>query len=241
MKKDIRVDGRKNSQIRPIKITRNFLKHPEGSVLIEFGDTRVICSAIVEEGVPFHKKGSGSGWITAEYSMLPGSTASRVKREAYSRVKGRTMEIQRLVGRSLRSVVDLNALGEYTIMIDADVIQADGGTRTAAITGAFVALYDALRKLVEDRKIERIPIKEFLAAISVGIVAGEVVADLPYEEDVRADVDMNIVMTESGKLIEVQGTAEKEPFSKKELDELIDMGGKGIQELIKLQHKALGK
>jgi len=235
-----REDGRKNDQIRQIKITRDYLKHPDGSVLIEAGDTRIICSAIVQEGVPNHKKGSGEGWVTAEYSMIPGSTTERAQRETHSRVKGRTHEIQRLVGRALRAIVDLKLLDGFTVLIDADVIQADGGTRTAAITGAFVALYDAFSKIRKAGKIDKMPIKEFIAATSVGIVSGKKLIDLTYVEDSSADMDMNIVMTESGKFIEVQGTAEHEPFSKGDLDELLDLGTKGIKEIIVLQHKTLG-
>jgi ribonuclease PH len=218
------------------------LKYPAGSVLIETGDTKVICTAIIQERIPEHKKGSGQGWVTAEYSMIPGSTAQRSQREhAQGRARGRTHEIQRLIGRALRAVVDMEKLGERTILIDADVIQADGGTRTAAITGSFVALYDAVNYLLKERTISENPIKEFVAAVSVGVVDGVPVADLPYEEDVRAEVDMNIVMTESGELVEVQGTAEGKPFSKKTLDVLIDMAGKAAHQLIAIQKKVLGK
>jgi ribonuclease PH len=237
-----RADNRTPAQIRRTRITRNYLKYPQGSVLIEMGDTKVICTAIVQEKVPEHRRGTGSGWVTAEYSMLPGSSAQRIQRDQLQgRAKGRTHEIQRLVGRSLRSVVDLNKLGERTIMLDADVIQADGGTRTASITGSFVALCDAVKWLREQGKISEDPIKELLAAISVGVVNGTPVVDLPYEEDSRAEVDMNIVMTESGKLVEVQGTAEGEPFSRKTLDQLIELAGKGISQLIAAQKKALGR
>ena len=235
-----RVDGRKADELRKVRIVRNYLKYPDGSVLIECGDTKVICTAIVEEGVPNHRKGSGGGWITAEYSMIPGSTAERAQRESSHKPKGRSLEIQRLVGRSLRTIVDMEAMGEYTVMIDSDVIQADGGTRTASITGSFVALFDAFSKMKREGKIEKFPIKEFLAATSVGVVGGAPMLDLKYEEDSQADVDMNVVMTESGKLVEVQGTAELVPFSKETLDKLLDLGAKGVRELIALQHKLLG-
>lgn len=239
MKRD---DGRTPDQIRPVKIIRNYLKYPAGSVLIEMGNTKIICTAIIQEKIPEHKKGTGSGWVTAEYSMIPGSTADRSPREhAFGRARGRTHEIQRLIGRALRAVVDMEKLGERTIMIDADVIQADGGTRTAAITGAFVALYDAVNSLLKERKIESNPIKEFVAAVSVGVVDGVAVTDLPYLEDSKAEVDMNVVMTESEKLVEVQGTAEGEPFSKKTLSQLVDMAGKGIQQLIAVQKRVLKK
>lgn len=236
-----RLDGRKADELRKITITRNYLKYPDGSVLVECGDTKVICTAIIEDSVPNHRKGSGGGWISAEYSMIPGSTAERVSRDThYGKIKGRSLEIQRLVGRALRAVVDLDAMGEMSVLIDADVIQADGGTRTASITGSFVALYDALGKLLAEGKIKKNPIKEFLAATSVGIVGGNKYLDLNYEEDSRADVDMNVVMTESGKFVEVQGTAELIPFSKKTLDDLLDLGAGGIKGIIALQRKALG-
>jgi len=236
-----RLDGRKPGELRKIKITRNYLKYPDGSVLIECGDTKVICTAIVEESVPKHRKGSGGGWISAEYSMIPGSTAERASREThYGKVKGRTLEIQRLVGRALRAVVDLEAMGEISVLIDADVIQADGGTRTASITGSFVALHDSFSKLLAEGKIKKNPIKEYLGATSVGVVAGNKYLDLNYEEDSRAEVDMNVIMTESGKFVEVQGTAELEPFSKKTLDELLDLGSAGVKDIIAIQHKVLG-
>jgi ribonuclease PH len=232
-----RPDKRKPFDIRQVKITRNFLKFAEGSVLIEMGDTKVICAATVEDNVPPHKKGSGEGWVTAEYNMLPRATHQRSPREhSLGKAKGRTHEIQRLLGRSLRSVIDLSALGERTVILDADVIQADGGTRTAAITGSFVALYEALRKL----NLPKMPIKEFIAAVSVGIVKGEVLVDLNYEEDSQADVDMNVVMTEGGKLVEVQGTAESEPFTREQMDQLLDKAGEGIAKLIKTQKEVLG-
>lgn len=236
-----RLDGRKADELRKITITRNYLKYPDGSVLVECGDTKVICTAIIEDSVPNHRKGSGSGWISAEYSMIPGSTAERASRDSHGKIKGRSLEIQRLVGRALRAVVDMDAMGEISVLIDADVIQADGGTRTASITGSFVALHDALGKLLAEGKIKKDPIKEFLAATSVGVVGGNKYLDLNYEEDSRADVDMNVVMTESGKFVEVQGTAELVPFSKKMLDDLLDLGAGGIREIIALQRKVLGE
>jgi ribonuclease PH len=237
-----REDGRAPSQLRPAKITRHYLKYPAGSVLIEMGNTKVICTAIIQEKVPDYKRNSGSGWVTAEYSMIPGATNQRNQREqGAGKPKGRTQEIQRLIGRALRAVVDLNKLGERSILIDCDVIQADGGTRTASITGSFVALHDAVDLLLKDGKIDENPIREFLAAVSVGIVDGLPVVDLPYEEDSRAEVDMNLVMTESGGLVEIQGTAETKPFQKQELDTLLELGEKGIKQLIQLQKKTLGK
>lgn len=235
-----RFDGRAADQMRPVKITRNFTKYAEGSVLIEIGDTKVICTATVEEKVPPFLKGAGKGWVTAEYSMLPRSAPSRIIREsAKGKVTGRTHEIQRLVGRALRSIVKMETLGERSILIDCDVIQADGGTRTASITGSFVALMDALRTLAERQLIKEIPVSEYLAAISVGKVGDEVVLDLAYEEDSKAEVDMNVVMTENGKFIEVQGTAEGLPFSREELDNMLAVAQKGILELIEIQKKAL--
>jgi ribonuclease PH len=235
-----RADGRNPDTLRPVKITRHYLKHPQGSVLIEMGDTKVICSAFVDDGVPHFLKEKKQGWITAEYSMLPGATESRSPREHnHGRIKGRTHEIQRLIGRSLRAVVDLKKLGVRTIAVDADVIQADGGTRTAAITGCFVALVDAVGVLLKDKKIPRSPIIEHLAAVSVGMVDGEPRLDLMYVEDVKAAVDMNVVMTESGRLVEVQGTAEKEPFTEKDLLKLLTLARQGIKELIMVQKKSL--
>ncbi|OGC22119.1 ribonuclease PH [candidate division WOR-1 bacterium RIFOXYB2_FULL_42_35] len=231
-----RADGRSVKSLRPVIITRNFLKYPEGSVLIEMGNTKVICTASVVDKVPPFKKNSGSGWVTAEYAMLPRATNQRSNRDnAYGHAKGRTHEIQRLIGRSLRAVTDLNKLGERTIHIDCDVIQADGGTRTASITGAFVALKDAIAFLRKERKLNVDPISEYVAAISVGVVKGIPLLDLAYCEDVDADVDMNVVMTESGKFIEVQGTAEHEPFSKELLDQMLDLSKDGIAQLIKKQ------
>lgn len=237
-----RNDGRQADQLRPVKITRNFIKHAEGSVLIEMGDTKVICTATIEEKVPPFMKGSGKGWITAEYSMLPRSSATRIPREsARGKVTGRTHEIQRLVGRALRSIVNLKELGERTFLIDCDVIQADGGTRTASITGAFVALIDSMGKLLENKSIEKIPVNECLAAVSVGKVNGQILLDLDYSEDSVAEVDMNIIMTESGKFVEVQGTAEDSPFSKEELESLISFGNNGVNQLIAIQKEALGE
>lgn len=236
----MRNDGRQNSQLREIKIIRNYLKYPEGSVYIETGDTKVICTASVEESVPPHRKGSGMGWVTAEYGMLPRSTNTRMKREASKgNLQGRTQEIQRLIGRALRCVTSMDLLGERTILLDADVIQADGGTRIAAINGCFVALYDAVKLLMGEQKIKLNPIKEFLAATSVGIVGGQVMLDLNYEEDSSAEVDMNIVMTESGKFVEVQGTAEGEAFPKDMFDKMLEEAGKGVQKIIKAQKEWL--
>jgi len=232
----IRNDGRKADELRKVKITLDYIKHAEGSCLIEFGDTKVICTASVEEKVPPFLKGTGQGWITAEYSMLPRATAQRTVREAAKgKLTGRTQEIQRLIGRSLRCAVDLTALGELTIWIDCDVIQADGGTRTASITGAFVALYKALEKI---DKLSAI--KNFVAAISVGIVNGETLLDLNYEEDSLAEVDMNVVMTDDGKFVEIQGTAEGETFSRERLNEMLNLAEKGIKELIEIQKSVLG-
>jgi ribonuclease PH len=235
-----RSDGRKPWSLRPVKITRRYIKHPEGSVLIEMGDTKVICSASVEERVPPFLRNTGKGWITAEYGMLPRSTHTRSSRESSTgRASGRTFEIQRLIGRSLRSIADLTGFGERTIWIDCDVIQADGGTRTASITGAYVAMVDAFRKMLKERQIKKIPIKDSVAAISVGKVEGNIVLDLNYEEDSRAEVDMNVVMTGLGGFVEIQGTAEGAVFSKQEMDDLVRMAQKGIQELTKIQKKVL--
>lgn len=226
---------------RDLKITRNYIKYAEGSVLIEMGDTKVICNASVENKVPNFLRDSGKGWITAEYSMLPRSTSTRTTRESSrGKVGGRTQEIQRLIGRALRSVVDLTALKDTTIWIDCDVIQADGGTRTASITGAFVAMYDALNYLKNKGKIKEIPIKEFLAAISVGVLDKKPILDLNYEEDFKAEVDMNVVMTESGKFVEVQGTAEEDPFTREELQTMLGLAEKGINKLIVKQKEVLG-
>ena len=235
-----RSDGRGITALRPVTITRNYLKHAEGSVLIQIGDTKVICSASVEERVPLFLRNTGKGWITAEYSMLPRSTHTRTSRDSLTgRGNGRAFEIQRLIGRSLRSVTDLSAFGERTIWIDCDVIQADGGTRTASITGAYVALVDAFRKMVKNGTIEKIPVKDSIAAISVGKVDGEIVLDLDYEEDSKAEVDMNVVMTGGGKFVEIQGTAEGGVFTKREMDRLLKIAQAGIKALTRIQKKSL--
>ncbi|OPJ56308.1 ribonuclease PH [Alkalithermobacter paradoxus] len=236
-----RIGGRKNDQLREVKITRDYTKYAEGSVLIEMGDTKVICNASIEEKVPPFLKNSGTGWITAEYSMLPRATHSRKIRESSKgKLEGRTQEIQRLIGRALRSVIDLKALGERTIWIDCDVIQADGGTRTASITGAFVAMADAVYKVYKSKGLKKMPITSFVSAVSVGIINGEKILDLCYEEDSNAQVDMNIVMTNKGEFVEIQGTGEEFPFTKEELDSLIDLGQIGNRNLIKAQREALG-
>ncbi len=233
-----RKDGRANTQMRPLTITPDYLEHPAGSVLIEMGRTKVICTASLEEGVPGFLKGKGRGWVTAEYGMLPGSTNTRVDREAArGKVGGRTMEIQRLIGRSLRAVVDFEALGERTIQLDCDVIQADGGTRTASITGAWVAFALACKRLLADGAIERTPLKDQVVAVSVGVVGGIPMLDLCYEEDSRADVDMNVVMTGDGRYIEVQGTAEGEPFERDVLTQLNDLAEAGNRDLASAQCK----
>ena len=220
----MRQSGRKNDQLRHTKITRNYIKHAEGSVLIEVGDTKVICTASIEEKVPPFLKGSGEGWITAEYNMLPRSTGTRKPRDiSRLKVDGRTMEIQRLIGRALRSVIDLKSLGERTIWIDCDVIQADGGTRTTSISGAFIALVDAINKLHKQKPFEVYPVRKFLCATSVGIVDNQKLLDLCYEEDSKAKVDMNVVATDEGEIVEVQGTGEEAPFSRSELNELFDL------------------
>lgn len=237
-----RIDGRNNDELRKVKITRNYIKHPQGSVLIEMGDTKVICTAMIEDRVPPFLKGAGTGWITAEYSMLPGSTLTRKIRESSrGKVEGRSQEIQRLIGRALRSVVILEDIGERTIWIDCDVIQADGGTRTASITGSFIALADALYSLYKEGNISYIPLRSFLSAVSVGIVNDNAVLDLCYEEDSNAKVDMNIVMTGNGDFVEVQGTGEESPFSLKDLNNLIALGQKGNEELIRIQNESLGQ
>ena len=236
----MRPSKRLANQLRDIKITRHYTKHAEGSVLIECGDTKVICTASVEERVPPHKKGSGEGWVTAEYGMLPRSTDSRMPREAAKgKQSGRTQEIQRLIGRSLRAVVDLKKLGERTIQLDCDVIQADGGTRTASITGAFVALHDAVSGLMAKGLIAETPLKEFIAAISVGIYQGAPVLDLDYLEDSDCDTDMNVVMLGNGHFVEVQGTAEGNAFSRAEMDALLELASDGISQLISKQRAAL--
>lgn len=236
-----RLDGRRPDQLRPMRITRHFLSYPEGSVLVEAGMTRVICTVSLQEGVPPFLKGSGRGWLTAEYGMLPRSTPERNPRDGgRGRQAGRTYEIQRLIGRSLRAVTDLEALGERTLVLDCDVLQADGGTRTAAITGAFVALVDALDHLRRQGVVEDLPLFSFVAAVSVGLVQGEVLLDLTYEEDARAEVDMNVVMTGDGRFVEVQGTAEKKPFDRGQLDRLLDMAQTGVRTLLDLQKQVLG-
>lgn len=227
-----RVDGREPDELRPISIERGFLKHAEGSVLISMGETKVICSASVEEKVPIWLRGAGQGWVTAEYAMIPRSTQERVPRESSrGKVGGRTHEIQRLIGRALRSVVDLRALGERTIWIDCDVIQADGGTRTTSVTGAFIALVDALATLARRDRWSKLPVSDVVAAVSVGIVDGRPLLDLCYEEDAQAQVDMNLVMTEGGEIIEVQGTAEGKPFRKDEMAALMQLAEAGIARL----------
>lgn len=234
-----REGNRLYNEIRPVKMTRQFIKHPLGSVLIEMGDTKVICNASVEERVPPFLKGKGKGWVTAEYDMMPASTHSRKQRAASKgKVDGRSQEIQRLVGRSMRSIVDLEALGERTIWIDCDVIQADGGTRTASITGAYVALKDCVDALMAQGVIEKNPLIGQIAAVSVGVVNGQALLDLDYQEDSSAEVDMNVVMNQAGDYIEVQGTGEARPFSRQELNAMYDLAEKGIQELIKVQNSA---
>ncbi|ATD55979.1 ribonuclease PH [Clostridium chauvoei] len=236
----MRVDGRKNDQVRNTKISRNYTKYAEGSVLIEVGDTKVICTASIEDKVPPFLKGKGEGWITAEYNMLPRSTGTRKPRDiARLKLDGRTMEIQRLIGRALRSVVDFKALGERTIWIDCDVIQADGGTRTTSITGAFVALVDAVNKIHKEKPFKVYPIRNFVSATSIGVVNGEKIIDLCYEEDSNATVDMNVVATEEGEFIEIQGTGEEAPFKRSELNELLDLAEKGIKQMVQIQKEAL--
>ncbi|ABQ26439.1 ribonuclease PH [Geotalea uraniireducens] len=236
----MRFDGRGAESLREVKITRNYLKHAEGSVLIEFGDTKVICTASVEGSVPPFLRGKGTGWVTAEYSMLPRATHTRSHRESSKgKVGGRTHEIQRLIGRSLRAVMDMNLLGERSVLIDCDVIQADGGTRTASITGAYVALYDALDGLVKKGELAAMPLKEAVAAVSVGIVDGTPLLDLNYVEDSSAEVDMNFVMTSSNRFVEVQGTAEAEPFTVEQMDAMRDLAISGIKRLFQIQKEAL--
>ncbi|ANF98097.1 ribonuclease PH [Paenibacillus bovis] len=237
----MRINGRQQNELRPLKITPNVNKYAEGSVYIEVGDTKVLCTASVEERVPHFMKGQGRGWVTAEYSMLPRATQTRNQREAAKgKLGGRTMEIQRLIGRALRSIVDLQALGERTITVDCDVIQADGGTRTTSITGSFVALAMAMDKLAVQHKLARFPITDYLASVSVGIVGDRAVLDLNYEEDSKAKVDMNVVMTGTGEFVELQGTGEDRPFTRKELDQMLELGEQGIQQMIELQKEVLG-
>ena len=240
MKDVIRPSQRQANQLRSISITRNYTKHAEGSVLVEFGDTKVLCNASVEESVPRFLKGSGKGWVTAEYGMLPRSTGSRMDREAArGKQSGRSLEIQRLIGRSLRAAVDLHALGENTIKIDCDVIQADGGTRTASITGGCVALSDAINHLIAKDSVKTNPLHQLIASVSVGIYKGEAVLDLDYAEDSNAETDMNIVMTDSGGFIEIQGTGEDGDFSHQQLLEMINLADEGIKTLIEVQKQAL--
>lgn len=234
----IRVDGRGNDQIRPVKITTDYIKHAEGSCLIELGQTKVICTASVDSKVPPHLKDSGTGWVTAEYAMLPRATNTRNQRER-AKLSGRTFEIQRLIGRAMRACVDLKQLGEKTVIIDCDVIQADGGTRVASITGTYVALVKALHTMKDKGMISAIPLKNQIAAVSVGMLNGEILLDLCYEEDSKADVDMNVVVTGDGGFIEVQGTGENSTFSKEELDKMLQTAQKGIAELLKVQKEAL--
>lgn len=236
-----RPHDRASDALRSVTLTRHYTRHAEGSVLVEFGDTRVLCTASVEDKVPPHQRGSGQGWVTAEYGMLPRSTHTRSDREAArGKQSGRTQEIQRLIGRSLRSVFDLAALGERSIVLDCDVLQADGGTRTAAITGAFVAAHDAVSGLLQQGLIERTPIKDFVAAVSVGLLEGVALLDLEYVEDSACDTDMNVVMTGSGGFVEVQGTAEGVVFSRAQMDSLLDLAAQGIQSLVTAQKQALG-
>jgi ribonuclease PH len=237
----MRPSGRKPEQMRAVRITRGYTRHAEGSVLVEFGDTRVICTASVLNQQPPHLKGLAQGWVTAEYGMLPRSTNTRSDREAArGRQSGRTQEIQRLIGRALRSVVDLERLGERTLHLDCDVIQADGGTRTAAITGAFVALHDAAAGLVGQKLLAASPVRDFVAAVSVGVFEGIPVLDLDYAEDARCETDMNVVMTGNGGLVEVQGTAEGRPFTRAQMSAMLDLAERGIRELIAAQRAALG-
>lgn len=237
----MRYDGRTFNELRKVSITPHFNKHAEGSVLIEFGDTKVICTASVDERVPPFMKGEGRGWVTAEYSMLPRATQSRNQREAAKgKLGGRTMEIQRLIGRALRSVINLEALGERTITLDCDVIQADGGTRTTAITGAFVALVFAVDHIVTTHKLAKFPIEDFLASVSVGVLDGQALLDLNYIEDSRVKVDMNVVMTGASEFVEIQGTGEESPFSRDEMDQMLQLAEAGIHQLIGIQKEILG-
>lgn len=237
----MRIDNRELNRLRPVTFERNYTKHAEGSVLVSFGDTKVLCTASVEHGVPRWLKGQGKGWITAEYGMLPRATNTRNQREAArGKQSGRTQEIQRLIGRSLRAMVDLSKLGENTIYVDCDVIQADGGTRTASITGAAVAMIDALESLQQKKKLKADPLIGLVAAVSVGIKNGEVLLDLCYEEDASCDTDLNVVMTQKGEFIEIQGTAEEKPFTRAEADRMLDVAQAGIADLVKMQQTVLG-
>ena len=235
-----RSEGRSSNELRKVKVTKNYTKHAEGSCLIEFGDTRVICTASVEESVPPFLRNTGTGWVTAEYGMLPRSTNTRIRRDKAAN-SGRTQEIQRLIGRSLRGVVNMDQLGERTIKIDCDVIQADGGTRTASITGGFIALVLALKKIQKEGLIKKVPVTDYVAAISVGIYKDALLLDLDYEEDSNAEMDMNVVMVSGGKFIEVQGTAEGKAFSKNEMDQLLELAKDGVKELIAIQKKNVGQ
>ena len=236
----VRIDGRKNDDVREIKVTRNYISHAEGSVFIEMGNTRIVCTATAEDKVPLFLRGKNTGWVTAEYDMIPRSAPQRIIRpQVVGRINGRTHEIQRLIGRSLRAVVDLEKLGDRTIWIDCDVIEADGGTRTASITGGFIALFDCLQSLVKKGVLSEIPINAFLAAISVGIVDGEILVDLCFDEDSRAQVDMNVVMNSKDQLIEVQSTAEDTSFSREEFDKMLDKSAKAIIDIIDFQKKIL--
>lgn len=238
----MRADGRRPDELRPVTVRRGYTKFADGSVLIQTGDTMVLCTASVEEGVPRHLLGTGQGWITAEYSLLPGSTPTRTTREiSRGKIDGRTQEIQRLIGRCMRAVVDLSQLGERTIWIDCDVLQADGGTRTVAITGGFVALVDAFRNMKEKGLLTALPIKDSVAAVSVGIVDGEAILDLNYSEDVKAEVDMNVVMTGNGHFVEIQGAGEEHTFSEGQLQELLSLAKKGAAEFFRIQKEALGE
>ncbi|MCA1927197.1 MAG: ribonuclease PH [Calditerrivibrio sp.] len=237
----MRTDGRNFDELREIRVVKDYIKYPEGSVLIEYGNTKVICNATISEGVPPFLRNTGNGWLTAEYSMLPRATHTRTPRESQKgKLTGRTQEISRLIGRSLRSSIDLSMIGERTITIDCDVIQADGGTRTASITGGFVALYLAIEKLMREEVIVENPIKEFIAAVSLGMVNGELCLDLNYEEDSDAEVDMNFVANSSNQIVEIQGTSEKKPFSREDLNRMLALGFSGVTQLIDIQKKVLG-
>lgn len=237
----MRADGRTAGELRPVQITRSYLKYPEGSALISMGDTIVLCTATLEEGVPLFRRGRGKGWVTAEYAMLPRSTEVRSPRESRGRINARSLEIQRLIGRSLRGVVDFAAMGERTIRLDCDVIQADGGTRTAAVTGSYVALAEVFLFMKEQSLVEKIPLKDYLAAVSVGLLEGEPLLDLDYREDAAADVDLNVVMNGAGRMVEIQGTAEDSSFDREQLSSLLDLAASGIEKLMQMQRQALGE
>jgi len=237
-----RIDGRKDDEIREINITRNYISHAEGSVFIEMGNTRIVCTATVEDKVPKFLAGKGSGWITAEYDMIPGAAPQRIIRpQTAGRIGGRTHEIQRLIGRSLRSIADLRKIGERTVWIDCDVIEADGGTRTASITGSFVALFDCMHSMINKKIISEMPIESFLAAVSVGMVGGRILVDLCFEEDSKAQVDMNVVMNSKNELTEVQSTAEKNPFSREDFDKMMEKATVAIGEIIDIQKRILNQ